>query len=97
MAHPQMIRQTTALKYYLEEYGKMRSMILLQQDIDPNHQPLDLFEYAKYALHNGSLEEKRELINALGENLYIHDRFVSSSPVKSQLRMINDVYGTIGP
>jgi DNA invertase Pin-like site-specific DNA recombinase len=83
MAHPQMIRQTTALKYYLEEYEKMRNMILLQQDIDPNHQPLDLFEYAKYALHNGSLEEKRELINSLGENLYIHDRFVSSSPIKS--------------
>jgi hypothetical protein len=55
-------------------------MILLQQDIDPDHQPLDLFEYAKYALCNGSLEEKRELINSLGENLYIHNRFISSSP-----------------
>lgn len=81
MAHPQMIKQTQALNYYLEEYGKMRNMILLQQDIDPNHQPLNLFEYAKYALHNGSLEEKRELINSLGDNLYIHDRFVSSSPL----------------
>jgi len=80
MAHPQMIKQTPALNYYLKEYGKMRSMILLQQDIDPDHQPLDLFEYAKYALCNGSLEEKRELINSLGENLYIHNRFISSSP-----------------
>ncbi|HUD44474.1 MAG TPA: recombinase family protein [Patescibacteria group bacterium] len=97
MAHPQTIKQTPALNCYLDEYRKVREMILLQQDIDPNHQPLDLYEYAKYALRNGSMDEKKVLINSLGENLYIHDRFVSSSPVKSQLRMADDVYGTISP
>lgn len=80
MAHPQLIKQTSKSKYYIEEYKKTRDMILLQQDIDPNHKPLNIFEYAKYALHNGSMQEKREIVNTLGGLLYLHDRFVSASP-----------------
>jgi len=78
MAHPQMIKQTDKLVFYLDEYRKMREMILLQQDINPDHQPLSLLEYATYALKNGFPQEKREIINSLGGKLYIHNQFVCS-------------------
>lgn len=81
MAHPQMVRHTDKLKYYMEEYRKTREMILLQQDINPDHKPLDTNEYAKYVLNNGSTQEKRELIRAFGEILYIHNQNVSSSKI----------------
>lgn len=79
IAHPQMITYTEKLKFYIEEYKKVREMILLQQDINPDHQPLDILEYSKYALSNGSSLEKREVVRALGVTLYIHNRLVCST------------------
>jgi len=81
IAHPQLIRETTELKTYKDEYRRIREQILLQQNVDPNHKPLDIVEYSKYALHNGTIQEKREIVNALGGILYLHDRFVSASPI----------------
>ena len=49
--------------------------------LDPDHVPLDIYEYSKYALRNGEIDEKREIIKALGGLLYIHQQFVCSSPV----------------
>lgn len=83
MAHPQMINHTDKFKFYMEEYKKMREMILLQQDINPEHQPLDIKEYAKYALRNGSMEEKREVVKAFGNLLYLHRQIVCSAPINA--------------
>lgn len=79
MAHPQMIKYTEKLKYYIDEYRRTREMILLQQDINPDHKPLNIIEYAKYALRNGEKQEKREIIKALGNTMYIHNRGICSS------------------
>lgn len=90
MAHPQMIRQTDRLKQYVEEYRKTREMILLSQDINPDHQPLDFYEYAKYALHKGDKQEKREIIKALGGMLYVHQKGFCSTPLSApQISSLN--------
>lgn len=78
IAHPQILRPTSLIKQFVDEYKKIREMILLRQDIDPEYKPFDFFEYSQYALKNGSYIEKRELIKSFG-SLYIHNRFVSSS------------------
>jgi len=80
-AHPQMVKPTEKLEEYIAEYEKVRKVILLNQDIDPDSTPLDIYEYSKYALRSGTVDEKREIIKALGGLLYIHQRFVCSSPV----------------
>ncbi len=80
-AHPQMVKPTEKLEEYIAEYEKVRKVILLNQDIDPDYRPLDIYEYSKYALRNGEVEEKREIIKALGGPLYVHQQFVCSSPI----------------
>lgn len=80
-AHPQMVKPTEKLEEYIAEYEKVRKVILLNQNIDPDYTPLDIYEYSKYALRSGEIEEKREIIKALGGLLYIHQQFVCSSPV----------------
>lgn len=80
IAHPQLVKLTSEVKVYMEEYKNLRENILLQQDIDPEYKPFDLFEYAKYALRNGSIQEKRGITKLFGGNLYIHNQYVSSAP-----------------
>lgn len=80
--HPQTIKHTNKLNQYIEVYKKTREMILIEQDIDPDSKPLELTEYARYAFKNGSMQEKREIVKALGRPLYIHDRSVCSMPNK---------------
>ena len=80
ISNPKLLKDTNSLSRYVEEYRKAREMILLQQDIDPNHNPMDIFEYSRYALRNGKIQEKREIVKSLGA-LYIHRQFVSSSPL----------------
>ena len=65
----------------MEEYKKLRENILLQQDIDPDQKPMDIFEYAKYALRSGPIQEKREIVKVFGGRLYIHNQFISSAPI----------------
>jgi len=85
MAHPQTIKYTERLKQNMQEYKKVRDTILLQQDIDPDHRPLDIFEYAQHALPNGDMQEKREIVRAMGGLLYIHDRGVRSTPLSQNV------------
>lgn len=81
-ARPQTIKHTNKLDQYIEAYRKIREMILVEQNIDPDWKPLELAEYARYALKNGSIQEKRELVKALGRPLYIHDQLICSMPNK---------------
>lgn len=77
-AYPQMIKKTDKLKFYMNEYRKTREMILLQQDINPDHKPFDILEYAKFALENGEVQEKKEIIKVFGAR-YIHNKGICSS------------------
>lgn len=82
IAHPQMIHHTERLKFDMEQYRKIRDEILLQQDVNPDKVPFDIREYAKHTLHHGSVQEKREIIKALGGMIYIHNELVCSAPSK---------------
>lgn len=66
------------IKDYFNKYKCAREIILLNQDIDPDHQPLNFFEYFKYGLSNGTNQERRALAKLLGDKLYIRYKKVSS-------------------
>lgn len=82
MAHPQMIRYTEKVKFGMEQYQKLRNEIFIQQNINPDKMPFDFREYAKYTLTRGTTLDKREIINALGGIVYIHNQMVCSAPSK---------------
>lgn len=79
MAHPQVLNFTQDIRKGMEDYGKIRDQVLLQQDIDPDKKPVNLTEYAKHITQNGSLQDKREVVRTLDRQLYIHDRGISST------------------
>jgi len=82
MAHPQILKLSNKLKRGMQSYKEIRDTILLQQDVDPDKKPLTFTEYAKHALKNGSVLEKREVVQTLGRQLYLHDKGIASSPIK---------------
>lgn len=82
MAHPQMITYTDKLIFNMEQYKKVRDQILLQQNINPDNVSFDIREYAKHTLHFGTVPDKRELIQALGGTVYIHNQLVCSASSK---------------
>ena len=47
--------------------------------VDPNRAQDQVKEYAKYALINGTVQEKRDIILAFNKQLYIRDRSIVSS------------------
>lgn len=77
---------------YVQNYKKVREIILLQQDVDPSHKPLDFIEYANYALYNGTVDEKRALIKAFNRKLYVKDQSISDNPYH-QLRNLTIIRG----
>ncbi len=81
MAHPQTLKMSEKLKRGMQSYKEIRDTILLQQDINPDKKPLMFTEYAKHALKNGSVLEKREVVQTLGRQLYLHDKAISSNPM----------------
>ena len=81
MAHPQIFKYSERLKRSMQGYKEIRDQILLQQNVDPDEKPLTITEYSKHCLVNGSPQEKHEVINSLGRELYIHDRLITNSPL----------------
>lgn len=78
MAHPQILKMSDKLKRGMQSYKEIRDTILLQQDVDPDKKPLTFTEYAKHALKNGAVLEKREVVQTLGRQLYLHDKGIAS-------------------
>jgi len=70
------------LKRSMEGYKDIRNQVLLQQSIDPDDKTMTFLEYAKHALNNGSAQEKKEIVQALASQLYIHNRTIVTLPIK---------------
>jgi len=66
----------------MEAYRKTREIVLLERDISPGYELPTLTEYSRYALKNGSMQEKREIAKALEGPLYIHNQSVCQMPVR---------------
>lgn len=79
MAHPQIFKISEKLKRSMQSYKEIRDQILLQQNVDPDEKPLTITEYSKHCLVNGTTQEKREVIQSLNRQLYIHDRVITSA------------------
>lgn len=78
IAHPNFLKLTEILKTSVASYMSIREEILYEQDINPNSRPLDPVNFARYILTSGTIQEKRDLVQALDRQLYIKNRFIST-------------------
>lgn len=79
MAHPNFLKLTESLKISAVTYQSVREEVLYDQDINPNCIPLNQVNFARYILYSGSIQEKRDLVIALGRQMYIKNKFLTSS------------------
>jgi hypothetical protein len=77
--HPGHLTVSDLIFESIEKFKSMREEILYHQNINPKTAPLDMKEYAKYTLRYGLIEEKRNLVKALGKQLFIRDQVISTS------------------
>jgi len=80
IVHPKFLKLTDKLKTSVDSYLKVREEILYEQDINPKSIPLDVTNFARHILYNGTIQEKRDLVLALGKPMYIRNRHIGSSP-----------------
>lgn len=78
VAHPVSLKLTEKLSTSIEAYSKVKEEVLCEQDINPENVPLDIVSFARHILRNGTIREKRDLIKALGQPMYIHNRHLAS-------------------
>jgi site-specific DNA recombinase len=79
ITHPKFLRLTDRLKSSVDSYLKIREEVLYEQDINPNTTPLDVVNFVRHILYNGTLREKRDLVKALGKPMYIRNQHIASS------------------
>jgi len=65
----------------MESYKWVRDEVLIQQNIDPETRPLKMTEYAKHVFYNGRSHEKRNIVQTLEQQMYLHQRKIVSSPL----------------
>ena len=65
----------------MQNYKWVRDEVLIQQNIDPETRPLKMVEYAKHVFYNGNRHEKRNIVQALEQQMYLHQRRIVSSPL----------------
>lgn len=80
IAHPNHLKLTEILKNRISSYQSIREEILYEQDINPDNVPLDAVNFGRYILTSGTIQEKRDLVSALGKQMYIKNGFIGSSP-----------------
>ena len=79
--YPQAIKISDKLKKSMESYKWVRDEVLIQQNIDPETRPLKMTEYAKHVFYNGRSHEKRNIVETLQQQMYLHQRTIVSSPL----------------
>jgi len=79
IAHPKHLKLTEVLKNSISSYRSVREEILYEQDINPEDALLDPVSFARYILTSGTIQEKRDLVLALGKQIYIKNKFIGSS------------------
>jgi DNA invertase Pin-like site-specific DNA recombinase len=79
IAHPDFLKLTEKLQSSVSTYKSIREEILCEQNINPNGVLIDPVNFARYILSNGTIQEKRDLVLALGKQMYIKNRFLGAS------------------
>ena len=79
IAHPNFLKLTDKLHDSVLTYQSIREEILCEQNINLKDTSLDPVNFARYILLNGKIQEKRDLVLALGKQMYIKNKFIGSS------------------
>lgn len=79
IAHPNFLKLTEKLKSSSSSFLSIREEVLYEQDISPSSRSFDPVSFSRYILYNGSIQEKRDLVVALGKQMYIKNKFIASS------------------
>lgn len=79
IAHPGFLKFTEKLQSSVSTYKSIREEILCEQNINPNRDLIDPVNFARYILTNGTIQEKRDLVLALGKQMYIKNGFLGAS------------------
>jgi len=79
IAHPDFLKLTEKLQSSVSTYKSIREEILCEQNINPNGVLIDPVNFTRYILSNGTVQEKRDLVLALGKQMYIKNRFLGAS------------------
>ena len=79
IAHPNFLKLTDKLQGSVSTYKSVREEILCEQNINPNGVSIDPVNFARYLLSSGTIQEKRDLVLALGKQMYIKNRFLGAS------------------
>ena len=58
----------------LKRFNKFQKGVLKQNDPQANHEDVNLKVYMEYILQDGTMEEKRELMNCLNSKIKIADK-----------------------
>ncbi len=69
----QEIESKEALRYELDKFRRLSSAVLGYSD-NPDQQEINLHNFAKYVLAEGTRDEKRTLISCLDQTIYIKDK-----------------------
>jgi len=77
------IEVSQRLKASFREYKKIASQVLIQQNIDICENKINLKNYARYIIKEGSSREKGEFIRGLGIPLYLYNGKIYLKPIKS--------------
>ncbi len=70
----QKLNLSEQLKLDLENFTKTKKEILILNNIFPEDQKIDLTEYARYVLREGTITAKRNLIIGLNLDIYLHNK-----------------------
>ena len=63
----------------LEALENGLNIVIITEGV-PIHDSLDIVNFARYILYSGTIQEKRDLVKALGKPMYIHNQHIASSP-----------------
>ena len=77
------IKISQSLKASFEEYRRIASQVLSQQNISIDDASIDIKNYARYLFKKGSSSEKREFAKGLGIPLYLCDKKILLEPFKA--------------
>ena len=77
------IEVSQSLKASFEEYKKIASQVLTQQNMDVKDYDIDIKSYARYIFKEGSSREKGEFIRGLGIPLYLNNKKIYLEIVKA--------------
>ena len=78
---PQAINVTAQQKRDMNQYRRLQEEILIRQNIRPQERELTFTEYAEHTLKNGDMVKKKQVVQSLKKQLYLHDKRICTATI----------------